>query len=95
MEIYENIVKRFTEEGTIEYKTKLTEAAYHIPIQDEHIKKVDFIPGYFLSLGVGFGISDILFKDKVSSYSVWNIDKSEGTLDLAIAIIVMILVLIG
>ena len=85
MGILDNLVKRFGEQGTIEQKIKLSEAVYHIRIQSESIKKAEFIPGYFLRLGIGIGLNDRSFKDKVRSYSVWNIDKANGTMDLAIA----------
>lgn len=85
MGIIDNLVKRFSEQGTIAYKSKLSEAAYHIRIQNDRIKKTDFIPGYFLRLGVGIGVSETSFTDKIRSYSVWSIDKTEGTIDLAIA----------
>ncbi len=85
MGIIDNLLKRYAGQAIIEHKTKLSEAAYHIRIQDDNIKKADFVPGYFLRLGVGIGISETSLKDKVRSYSVWDIDKSKGTLDLAIA----------
>lgn len=85
MGIIDNLVKRFAEQGKIMQKSKLSETAYHICIQSENIKKVDFVPGYFLRLGVGIGVNEVSFKDKVRSYSIWDIDKSKGTIDLAIA----------
>lgn len=85
MGIIDSIVKRFAEQGTIEHKSKLSETVFHIRIQSNSIKQVDFIPGYFLRLGVGLGVSDTTIKDKVRSYSVWDINKQSGTIDIAIA----------
>ncbi len=85
MGIIDSIVKKFAEQGTIEYKSKLSETVYHIRIQSNSIKKADFVPGYFVRLGVGLGVSDSSIKDKVRSYSVWDINKESGTIDLAIA----------
>lgn len=43
------------------------------------------MPGHFIRLGVGIGQDEISMKDKVRSYSVWDIDKEKNTIDLAIA----------
>ncbi len=85
MGLIDNIVKRFLEQGIIQDKIKLSKNAYHIKIQSESIKSVDFVPGYFVRLGVGFDNHQASMKDKVRSYSVWDIDKTFGTIDLAIA----------
>lgn len=85
MGIVDKLIKRFLHQGIIVSKAKISASAYHIQISSESIKSVDFTPGYFLRLGVGIDNKDASIKDKVRSYSVWNIDKINGTLDLAIA----------
>lgn len=85
MGIIDNLVKRFSEQGKIVHKSKLSEAAYHIRIQNDKVKETGFVPGYFLRLCVGIGVSETLFNDKIRSYSVWDMDKTNGTIDLAIA----------
>lgn len=85
MGIIETIVKRLLQEATIVHKSELSNSVYHIRIQSENIKKAAFIPGYFLRLAVGIGNHEASIKDMVRSYTVWKIDKSNGTIDLAIA----------
>ncbi|MFD1552997.1 siderophore-interacting protein [Putridiphycobacter roseus] len=69
----------------ITQKEKIAETVYKIRLSDESIKKADFKPGYFLRLGIGLGNDDLSTKDKVRSYSVWDINKKEGYFDIAIA----------
>lgn len=38
-----------------------------------------------MRVGVGVGVENISFSDKARTYSVWDIDNTKGTLDLAIA----------
>lgn len=85
MEILKTILKQFLNENVIESKQKISESAYHIRIKSESIKHADFVPGYFLRVGVGITDEGLSMKDFVRSYSVWNIDKTAGTIDLAIA----------
>lgn len=85
MGIVDKLIKRFLHQGVIVSKAKISASAYHIQISSESIKSVEFIPGHFLRLGVGIDNKDTSIKDKVRSYSVWNIDKNNGTMDLAIA----------
>ncbi|WP_158861337.1 SIP domain-containing protein [Lunatibacter salilacus] len=85
MEILKTILKRFLKENVIESKQKLSDSAYRLCIKSEAIKSVDFVPGYFLRVGVGITDEGLSMKDFVRSYSVWNIDQTNGTIDLAIA----------
>jgi NADPH-dependent ferric siderophore reductase len=85
MGLIDNFAKRFLEKGTIVSKLKISDSVYHIRIHSENVKSVDFVPGYFIRLGVGFEDDNISLKDKVRSYSVWNINKSDATIDVAIA----------
>lgn len=85
MGIVESIIKKVLEKGTIIENTKLSESVYKIRIQSEDIASYDFVPGHFIRLGVGIGQDEISMKDKVRSYSVWDIDKEKNTIDLAIA----------
>lgn len=85
MRIIENFLKKFLPKGTIIQKEKLSPAVYTIRIKSDAVKTLDFIPGYFLRLGVGIGKEEIAFKDKVRSYSIWDIDKKKETIAIAIA----------
>lgn len=85
MGIVDKLIKRFLHQGIIVSKAKISASVYHIQISSESIKSVDFTPSHFLRLGVGIDNKNASLKDKVRSYSVWNIDKINGTMDLAIA----------
>lgn len=85
MGIVENIIKKVLEKGTIEEKVQISESVYKIKIKSEDISNLEFAAGHFLRLGVGIGKDEISFKDKVRSYSIWDIDKKNKTIDLAIA----------
>ena len=85
MGIVETIIKKVLEKGTIIEKTKLSDSVYKIRIQSDAVASHDFVPGHFIRLGVGIGHDEISMKDKVRSYSVWDIDKEKNTIDLAIA----------
>lgn len=79
MGLVENILKKvILEEAIIEKKEKISHSVYKIRLRGESIKKVVFRPGYFLRLGIGIGNDAIPFNDKVRSYSVWNINQTEG-----------------
>ncbi|SHJ90209.1 NADPH-dependent ferric siderophore reductase, contains FAD-binding and SIP domains [Reichenbachiella agariperforans] len=86
MGFVESILKKVVlQEAVIEEKVKLSEAAYRIRIKGADISRVDFIAGCFFRLGIGIDQEDVPLKDKVRSYSVWDINQSTGHVDLAIA----------
>ncbi len=86
MGILKSILKRVLKENTISDKQKISEAAYKIRLESEGIKNAEFVPGYFLRVGIGLTEDSLTMQDFVRSYSVWDIDKANGTIDLAIAI---------
>ncbi|WP_020533188.1 FAD-binding oxidoreductase [Flexithrix dorotheae] len=86
MRIIENLLKSVVlEEGIITEKIKLSEAAFKIRLENKNISKTNFVPGSFLRMGIGIGNDELSMKDKIRSYSVWDINKDEGYLDVAIA----------
>src|SRR5690554_2302518 len=85
MGIIDTLMKGFLQEATIVHKAKLSKAAYHLRIQSESIKKAAFVPGYFLRLAVGIDNDEVSIKDKRRSYTVWDMNQSEGTVDMGIA----------
>lgn len=86
MSLIENILKSIVlDEAIITEKISLSASAFKISLQSDSIKKTNFPPGSFLRMGIGIGKEDVAMKDKIRSYSVWDIDKSAGYLDLAIA----------
>lgn len=86
MGLVESLLKKIVlQEATVADKTKLSQTVYKLRIKSESVKSEDFQAGYFLRLGIGIDNDDIPLKDKVRSYSVWDIDKANGYIDLAIA----------
>ena len=85
MGVVKNILKQLLKQTTIVEKKKLSDAAYRIKLKGGHIKNAEFTPGYFLRVGVGLQESDLSLHDSIRSYSVWDIDQREGTLDMAVA----------
>ncbi|AEH02333.1 FAD-binding oxidoreductase [Lacinutrix sp. 5H-3-7-4] len=85
MSIIENILKKVVlDHAVLTQKQQISPSVYKVRLQSENFKTITFKPGYFLRLGIGIGNDDISFKDKVRSYSVWNINQTEGFIDLAI-----------
>lgn len=85
MGIIKNILKRVLKESIIVEKQKISETAYKIRVKSEDIKNAEFVAGYFLRVGIGLTEESLTMQDFVRSYSVWDIDQTNGTLDLAIA----------
>ncbi|WP_024480445.1 SIP domain-containing protein [Cellulophaga baltica] len=86
MSILERILKTVVlDEAIITEKVALSKTAFKIRLQSDSIKNISFIPGAFLRLGIGIGKEELSMKDKIRSYSIWNINSSSGYLDLAIA----------
>ena len=85
MEILETIIKKILDKGVITQKEKLTSSTYKIQIKSDSVKKINFVPGCFLRLGVGIGKDNTDKKDKVRSYTIWDINKKNNTIDIAVA----------
>lgn len=86
MSFIESIIKSVVlNEAVITEKVKLSEAAYKIRLENETIGKINFIPGSFLRMGLGIGNDELSLKDKMRSYSIWDINKEKSYLDVTIA----------
>lgn len=85
MGIIKNLLKQIFSETTIYDKEKISESAYKISIKGESIKSAEFVPGYFLRISIGMNGNSLSRQDFMRTYSVWNIDKNNGTIDLAVA----------
>jgi len=69
--------------AVITNKEKIAAHTYHLRIQGEGIKNLDYTPGMHMKVRVGMG-SDASQYDKVRSYSIWDYDSDKGTLDVAV-----------
>lgn len=85
MALLENFIKIIMDQGVITAKEKLSTSVYKINIKSNAVKSMDFVPGYFIRLGVGINQEVASKKDMVRSYSIWDIDKDKNTISLAIA----------
>ena len=86
MSIIENILKTvILDEAVIIDKEALSKTVFKIRLQSDSLKKTDFAPGATLRMGIGIGKEALSMKNKMRTYSVWDSNKSEGYLDLAIA----------
>lgn len=78
-------LKQILNEAIIEKKWKISDLAYAIRLKSKSIQDIDFIAGYFIRICIGLSEDSLSGRDFVRSYSIWNIDKSSGTMDIAIA----------
>lgn len=85
MALLERIIKKILDQGVIVSKEKLNSNVYKIEIKSESIAHLDFIPGCFIRLAIGIGSNVNSKKDMVRSYSIWDINKTEHTISIAIA----------
>jgi NADPH-dependent ferric siderophore reductase len=83
MGILENLMTRVLNKADITLKVKLSPSVWHIRLKAESIAKTDYVPGNFLRVLAGKG-KDLPIKEKVRSYSVWNMDKANSSIDLAV-----------
>ncbi len=84
MALIDNIAGFILKRAKIIYKKQLSLNAFHLSIHSENFLNVQYSPGYFLRLFIGRDTEGLSFRDKVRSYSVWNFDRSNECLDLAI-----------
>jgi NADPH-dependent ferric siderophore reductase len=85
MGILENLATRILNKAEITLKVTLSPTVWHIRLKSESVAKVDYVPGHFLRILAGKG-KDIPIREKVRSYSVWDIDRHNNSIDLAICI---------
>jgi NADPH-dependent ferric siderophore reductase len=85
MGILENLATRILNKAEITLKVKVSPTVWHIRLQGDAITKADYVPGYFLRILAGKG-KDMPIREKIRSYSVWNMDKANNSVDIAVCI---------
>jgi NADPH-dependent ferric siderophore reductase len=85
MGILESLATRILNKAEITLKVKLSPTVWHIRLKSGSIAKADYVPGNFLRVLAGKG-KDMPIREKVRSYSVWNIDRDNGSIDMAVCI---------
>ncbi len=83
MGIIDGVISLLVKNATITHKEKLSDHAYHLRIKSPEFSEVNYMPGYFLRVVCGMG-KDVPMRDKVRSYSVWNLNREQGYIDLAV-----------
>jgi NADPH-dependent ferric siderophore reductase len=81
--IIDRLATRILTKGIITHKNALSDTVFHIRIKSESFKRVSYVPGHFLRLFCGKDKA-VGLKDKVRSYSVWNLDRELAEVDMAI-----------
>jgi len=64
-------------------KEKIAAHTYHLKVQGEDIKNIDYTPGMHMKVVVGLN-EDASMNDKLRSYSIWDFDSEAGTIDIAV-----------
>ncbi|MBN8571346.1 MAG: siderophore-interacting protein [Ignavibacteria bacterium] len=62
---------------------KIAGHTYHLKIQGEDIKNIDYTPGMHMKVVVE-AADDSLQNIKLRSYSIWDFDSDKGTIDMAV-----------
>jgi NADPH-dependent ferric siderophore reductase len=83
MNIIEIAAKKLLRQATIIHKMQIARNVYHIRLQSRSFKNVSYRPGYFLRVFCGKG-EDIARRDKARCYSVWNFNRADRTIDIAV-----------
>ncbi len=69
--------------GVITLKQKIAQHTYRLKVQGDDIKDLDYINGQHMKVLIGLN-RDASLNDKVRSYSIWDHDGVNGTIDLAV-----------
>jgi len=84
MSVLENVIALLLKKGIIVYKSQLSKSVYHIRIQSDIFKDIEYATGDFLRIFVGKGNRELTLGEKIRSYSIWNLNKERCQLDLAV-----------
>lgn len=83
MGVLDNLVKRFSRKAVLIDKQQLTEHTFHLKIQGDDLKNLPYTPGEHLRVLVGVDKGTSM-QDKVRTYSVWQYDPANASMDLAV-----------
>ena len=62
---------------------KIAGHTYHLKVQGDDIKNIDYTPGMHMKVVVDSS-DDSLLNIKLRSYSIWDFDSEKGTIDIAV-----------
>ncbi|MVM33102.1 siderophore-interacting protein [Spirosoma sp. HMF4905] len=83
MGLVDTIVKRFSRKAVLIDKQQLTEHTVHLKIQGDDLTDLAYTPGEHLRVLVGID-KNTAMQDKVRTYSVWQYDRTNATIDIAV-----------
>ncbi|MDJ1466281.1 siderophore-interacting protein [Cytophagaceae bacterium DM2B3-1] len=83
MGLIDNLASKLLNKAVIVHKSKIADNTFHIRIHSSGLKSTEYVPGYFLRIFCGMGMS-VNLKDKIRSYSVWYFDRRAETIDIAV-----------
>ena len=83
MSFIETIAKGLLRRSVIVHKEKMSESVYRIRIQGGRLKNVSYRPGYSIRVFGGRG-KDTARREKARSYSVWNFNRTDQTIDIVV-----------
>ena len=80
--IIDTLAKSIFSKATVIYKEQIAPKVYYVRIQSESLKDHHYIPGEHVRIFVGID-KDTALDSKLRTYSIWDHDRSRGTIDLA------------
>jgi len=83
MGILNSIIDIISNKGTVIYKHQITPKTWHIKLKINSTDFKNYIPGQHLRVSVGRH-NNAALSDMVRTYSVWNYDELQQTIDLAV-----------
>ena len=83
--LIDSLAKNIFQKAVVTDKQRIAPHAYRIRIQADALKEYAHIAGDHLRLFVGIG-RDTALKSKLRTYSVWNHNSVEGSIDMAVCV---------
>lgn len=83
MSLVDNLAKRLSKTATLIQKEQIADHTYHLKIQGDDLKNLDYKPGEHVRILVGVDKATSM-QHKVRTYSVWQYEHTNGVMDLAV-----------
>ena len=83
MTFIETVSKKLLRKSAIIYKQQISDSVYHIRLQSNSLKNVSYRPGCVLRVFCGID-AETGKREKARSYSVWNFNRADQTIDIAV-----------
>ncbi|UHG89620.1 siderophore-interacting protein [Spirosoma oryzicola] len=83
MSLLDTITKAVGQKATIIEKRQIADHTFHLKIQGSALQALTYTPGEHLRVLIGLDKNSSLM-DKVRTYSIWQYDQANATIDLAV-----------